>query len=74
MKRIFCDRCGEEIDYKNRSKPLNVVGEAEGVYDLCPQCMVDFGVFMRDKPQAGKYGHGVQSKKMGRICGINFEE
>ena len=37
MKRIFCDRCGEEIDYKNRTKPLNVVGEAEGVYDLCPQ-------------------------------------
>lgn len=74
MKRIFCDRCGEEIDYENRSKPLNVVGEAEGLYDLCPQCMGDFRTFMRDKPQAGKYGHGVQSKKMARICGINFEE
>ena len=53
MKRIFCDRCGEEIDYRNRSKQLDVIGDAEGVYDLCPQCMVDFRVFMRDKPQAG---------------------
>ena len=74
MKRIFCDRCGEEIDYKNRSKPLNVVGEAEGVYDICPQCMADYRAFMRDKPQSGEYGHETQPKKMARICGINFEE
>ena len=74
MKRIFCDRCGEEIDYKNRSKPLDVAGEAEGVYDLCPQCMVDFRTFMKDKSQTCEYGHGTQQKKMARICGINFEE
>ena len=74
MKRIFCDRCGEEIDYRNRSKQLDVIGDAEGVYDLCPQCMVDFRAFMRNKPQTGEYGHGTQPKKIARICGMNFEE
>lgn len=74
MKRIFCDRCGEEIDYRNRSKQLDVIGASEGVYDLCPQCMVDFRAFMQNKPQAGEYGHGTQQKKIARICGMNFEE
>lgn len=42
MKRIFCDRCGEEIDYRGRSKQVDIVGTGVGTYDMCPQCMVEF--------------------------------
>lgn len=51
MKRIFCDRCGEEIDYRGRSKQVDIVGAGVGTYDMCPQCMLEFRAFMKSKPQ-----------------------
>ena len=74
MKRIFCDRCGEEIDYRGRSKQVDIVGAGVGTYDMCPQCMLEFRAFMKSKPQTSEYGHEDPPKKMARICGISFEE
>lgn len=74
MKRIFCDRCGEEIDYRGRSKQVDIVGSGVGTYDMCPQCMVEFRAFMKSKPQTSESKNENQPKKMARICGISFEE